>query len=146
MAGVWRRPTRLAALAAARASVRVQIVARHGRIPPCRLAGTDLGDWIVIRLDASIVIAHSDKEAATTFKKTFGHHPLTAWCDNTGELLAVLLRPGNAGSNTAADHLTVLKAATAARWLPGGRPGGASRDRNSLTPGDIPERNGGMPN
>jgi DDE family transposase len=43
----------------------------------------------------------------------FGHHPLTAWCDNTGELLAVLLRPGNAGSNTAADHLTVLKAAIA---------------------------------
>jgi Transposase DDE domain group 1 len=110
--------TRLAALDAARAKVRVwvweQIVARHGRIPPCRLAGTDLGDWIVIRLDASIVIAHSDKEqAAKTFKKTFGYHPLTAWCDNTGELLVVLLRPGNAGSNTAADHLTVLKAAIA---------------------------------
>jgi Transposase DDE domain group 1 len=110
--------TRLAALAMARAKVRVhvweQIVARHGRIPPCRLAGTDLGDWIVIRLDATIVIAHSDKEqAAKTFKKTFGFHPLTAWCDNTGELLAVLLRPGNAGANTAADHLTVLKAAIA---------------------------------
>jgi len=63
---------RLAALAAARARVRAyvweQIVARHGRIPPCCLAGTDLGDWIVIRLDASIVIAHSDKEqAAKTF-------------------------------------------------------------------------------
>jgi Transposase DDE domain group 1 len=109
---------RLAALAAARAKVRVQvwelIVARHGRIPPCRLAGTDLGDWVVIRLDASIVIAHSDKEqAAKTFKKTFGHHPLTAWCDNTGESLAVLLRAGNAGANTAADHLTVLTDAIA---------------------------------
>jgi Transposase DDE domain group 1 len=88
------------------------IVARHGRIPPCRLAGTDLGDWIVIRLDATLVIAHSDKEqTAKTFEKTFGYHPLTAWCDNTGELLVVLLRPGNAGANTAADHLTVLKAA-----------------------------------
>lgn len=110
--------TRLPALAAARARVREhvwrQIVARHGRIPPCRVAGSDLGDWIVIRLDATIVIAHSDKElAAKTFKKTFGHHPLTAWCDNTGELLAVLLRPGNAGSNTAADHLAVLEAAIA---------------------------------
>ncbi len=31
-----------------------------------------------------------------------------AWSDNTGEALAALLRPGNAGSNTAADHLTVL--------------------------------------
>jgi len=38
---------------------------------------------------------------------------LTAWCDNTGGLLAVLLRPGNAGSNTAADRLTVLKDAIA---------------------------------
>jgi hypothetical protein len=65
-------------------------------------------------LDATIVIAHSDKEqAAKTFKKTFGYHPLTAWCDNTGELLAVLLRPGNAGSNTAADHIAVLTAAIA---------------------------------
>ncbi len=29
-------------------------------------------------------------------------------CDNTAELLAVKLRPGNAGANTAADHLDVL--------------------------------------
>jgi len=50
-----------------------------------------------------------DKEnAAPTFKKTFGFHPLTAWCDNTGEALAIKLRPGNAGSNTAADHIEVL--------------------------------------
>ena len=42
-----------------------------------------------------------------------GHHPLTAWCDNTGESLAVLLRPGNAGSNTAADHIAVADAAIA---------------------------------
>jgi hypothetical protein len=109
---------RLEKLAAARAAVRVhvweQIVARHGRIPPCEAAGTDLGDWIAIRLDATIVIAHSDKEkAAKTFKKTYGHHPLTAWCDNTGELLVPMLRPGNAGSNTAADHVEVLKAAIA---------------------------------
>jgi Transposase DDE domain group 1 len=51
------------------------------------------------------------EQAAQTFKKTFGYHPLTAWCDNTGELLVVLLRAGNAGSDTAADHLTVLQAA-----------------------------------
>ena len=59
------------------------IAARHGGIPPARLAAQwDLGATIVIRLDASIVIAHSEKDlAAATFKRTFGHHPLTAWCD-----------------------------------------------------------------
>jgi hypothetical protein len=56
------------------------------------------------------VIAHSDKEeAAATWKKTYGHHPLTAFVDHgpggTGEPVAALLRPGNAGSNTAAEAL-----------------------------------------
>src|SRR6266566_608996 len=37
--------------------------------------------------------------------------PLGAWCANTAESLAMLLRPGNAGSNTFADHLAVLTAA-----------------------------------
>jgi len=46
-------------------------------------------------------------------KGTYGHHPLTAWCDNTGESLALLLRPGNAGSNTVSDHITVLTEAIA---------------------------------
>jgi hypothetical protein len=37
------------------------------------------GEVTVIRLDASIVLAHSDKQrAGPTFKKTFGFHPLTA--------------------------------------------------------------------
>jgi hypothetical protein len=39
-----------------------------------------------------------------------GHHPLLAACDNTGEPLAWMLRPGSAGSNTAADHLRLLTA------------------------------------
>lgn len=104
----------VAARAAARVWVWEQIVARQGGIPPCKVAGRDLGDMIVIRLDASLVIAHSDKEKASrTFKKTYGHHPLMAWCDNTGELLAIKLRPGNAGSNTAADNIEVLDAAIA---------------------------------
>ena len=50
---------------------------------------------------------------AGTFKGTFGHHPLAAWCDNTGESLALRLRPGNAGSNTAVDHIEVLDEAIA---------------------------------
>jgi hypothetical protein len=88
------------------------IAARHGRIPPSRVAGTDLGKTIVIRMDASLVIAHSDKQlAAGTYKGTWGHHPLEAWCDNTGESLALLLRTGSAGSNTTADHLAVLEQA-----------------------------------
>src|SRR3954471_25045122 len=87
---------------------------RHGRIPPSRVADRDLGSTIVVRLDGSLVIAHSDKQlAAGTYKGTFGHHPLLATCDNTGESLALLLRKGSAGSNTTADHLEVLDAAIA---------------------------------
>ena len=55
---------------------------------------------------------HSDTEgAAPTFKKGYGFHPLGAWCANTAESLAMLLRPGNAGSNTFTDHAAVLTAA-----------------------------------
>jgi hypothetical protein len=59
------------------------------------------------------VTAHSDKEgAAATFKRGYGHHPLWAFPGHgptgTGEPLAVLLRPGNTGPNTAADHLVVI--------------------------------------
>jgi hypothetical protein len=81
--------------------------------PPARAAGRVL-PGLVIDLDASIVVCHSEKEhAAPTFKKTFGYHPLLAFCDNTGEFLAAQLRKGNAGSNTAADHISVLDAALA---------------------------------
>jgi hypothetical protein len=102
------------ARAAVRAHVWDQIVARHGQIPSARTCYGNLGNTIVIRLDASIVIAHSDKIGAKgTFKGTYGHHPLLAVCDNTGELLVVMLRAGNAGSNTGADHVKVLDAAIA---------------------------------
>ncbi|GIH20676.1 hypothetical protein Raf01_88480 [Rugosimonospora africana] len=63
----------------------------------------------VLDMDASIVICHSEKEsAAPTWKHTFGYHPLFCFLDATGEALAAILRPGNAGSNTTADHITVL--------------------------------------
>jgi hypothetical protein len=63
-----------------------------------------------------LVLAHSEKQdAASTWKKTFGHHPLFAFVDHgregSGEPAAGLLRPGNAGSNTAADHITVTRLA-----------------------------------
>lgn len=70
---------------------------------------------IVIRIDASLIAAHSDKQhAAENFKGGYGFHPLLAWCDNTGELLAFITCPGNAGSNTAADHIEIIDAAIAA--------------------------------
>ena len=49
--------------------------------------------------------------AAPTFKMGYGFLPLGAWLANIAESLAMLLRPGNAGSNTFADHLAVLTAA-----------------------------------
>ena len=63
----------------------------------------------MIDIDATLVNAHSDKEqAAPTWKRGFGFHPLLAYLDATGEALAGVLRPGNAGSGTAADHVSVL--------------------------------------
>jgi hypothetical protein len=100
--------------AAVRRRVWKKIAVRHGRIPPSRVADTDLGKTIVIRLDSTIQIAHSEKEgAAGTYKGSFGHHPLGAWCDNTGEQLVFRLRPGNAGANTATDNIAVCDEAIA---------------------------------
>jgi len=88
-------------------------------LPASRAAGKTISQ-VVIDLDATLVTAHSDKEGARgNFKGGFGYHPLGAWLDNTNEALAALLRPGNAGSNTAADHLTVVDQALAQlpdRW------------------------------
>ena len=89
----------LARISKARAKARRHVwaltEARHGGIPPASVAGRDLGEVIVVRLDATIVVAHSEKQQARgTFKGSYGHHPLTAWCDNTDESLAVTLRPG----------------------------------------------------
>ncbi len=76
------------------------------------IAGKTLAGWLVIDMDATLVTASSDKEgAAPTWKKGYGFHPLGAWCANTRECLAMLLRPGNAGSNTFTDHKEVLAAA-----------------------------------
>ena len=82
-------------------------------------AGPDLDAGLMLDFDATITIAHSEKEnAAATWKRTFGFHPLLCFLDRPdiagGEALAGLLRPGNAGSNTAADHITVLDLALAA--------------------------------
>jgi len=67
---------------------------------------------LIIDLDATLVTSHSEKEqAAPTYRKGFGFHPLTAFSDHgtdgTGEPLAIMLRPGNAGANTAKDHIAI---------------------------------------
>jgi len=71
-------------------------------------------ETITMNIDATLLTAHSEKElAAGNYKHGYGFHPLGCWLDETGEALAAILRPGNAGSNTAADHFTVLGLALA---------------------------------
>jgi len=113
LAGIANAPGMLAKIRQGRAEARDRAWLARGELtgtelPGFRAAGTRIGQ-VVIDLDATLVTAHSDKEGARgNFKGGFGYHPLGAWLDNTGEALAALLRPGNAGSSTAADHLTVV--------------------------------------
>jgi hypothetical protein len=113
-------PAALAAIASARAAARARAWSLAGDRAPDHAANAAAP--LVIDVDATLVTAHSEKEsAAPTFKRGFGFHPLWAFCDHgqdgTGEPLAFLLRRGNAGSNTVADHIGVLRAALA--QLPG---------------------------
>jgi hypothetical protein len=88
----------LARIARARAAARARVWA----------AGGDPG-FYVVDFDGTLITAHSDKIGAQpTYKRGFGFHPLLAFLDATGEALAGILRPGNAGSNTASDHITLL--------------------------------------
>ena len=101
----------LVGVKAARAAARV-VAWEAGAAPP---VGTEL----VLDVDATITIDHSDgkENAAATWKRTFGFHPLLVFLDrpdiSAGEALACKLRPGNAGSNTTADHIEVLSEALA---------------------------------
>jgi hypothetical protein len=106
-------PRALKAIRAARSAARERAWALAGDDAP----GAD-GGLVTVDLDATVVIAHSEKEqAAATWKKTFGFHPMTAFADHgaggNGEPLAIVLRAGNAGSNTAADHVEAARLALA---------------------------------
>src|SRR3954465_3763674 len=91
-------PALLDALRAAHARARERFWELHGA--PERLT---------IDVDATLITAHSEKEqAAGNYKGGYGFPPLVAYADQTREALGGLLRPGNAGANTAADHMTVL--------------------------------------
>lgn len=120
-ATAWRLIDRLeddglAALRRARAVARCQAWA-HGARP----------DRLILDMDSTIVIAHSEKEnAAPTWKRTFGFHPMLCFLDGTDEPVAGRLRPGNASANQAQDQLDVLDDALA--QLP---------DRNFAEPGLV---------
>ena len=105
----------LARIARARAKIRKHawaLIEDAGGFPWISVAGKALRGWLVIDLDGTLITAHSDKEnAKPTWKMGYGFHPLGAWLANTRECLAMLLRPGNAGSNTFTDHKEVLTAA-----------------------------------
>jgi hypothetical protein len=106
-------PRSLKAIRAARSAARERVWALAGPAAPG--AG---GGLIPLDVDATVVTSCSEKEqAAPTWKKTFGFHPLTVFADHgpqgCGEPLAIMLRPGNAGSNTAADHIQAVKLALA---------------------------------
>lgn len=105
-------PRALEAIRRARAEVRERVWELAGDAAP------HAGGEVIVDIDGVLVLAHSDKQdAAKTWKKSYGHHPLLAFVDHgvsgSGEPAAGLLRPGNAGSNTAADHITATRLALA---------------------------------
>ncbi|MFJ8795995.1 IS1380 family transposase, partial [Streptomyces sp. NPDC102462] len=105
-------PKALTAIRTARAEVRSRVWELAGEDSPAADGS------VIVDIDGVLVLAHSEKQDATaTWKKTFGHHPLVAFVDHgpagSGEPVAALLRPGNAGSNTAADHITTARLALA---------------------------------
>ena len=107
-------PHALKAINTARAEARARVWRLAVEHAPNHAASVK--EPLVIDVDATLVTAHSDKEhARPTFKKGYGFHPLCVFVDHgtqgTGEPLAILLRPGNAGSNKAADHIKVLREA-----------------------------------
>jgi hypothetical protein len=98
-------PVELAGIDTARADARAEAWAAG--------AGPD-GEVLFVDFDATIVRTRADKQdARPTYKRTYGHHPLLAMIAETGEVLAGVMRPGNAGANCAADHVTLLDLAVA---------------------------------
>lgn len=126
---VWRALDEINAIAAdrverARAKTRRHVwrllATRPQGFPQVTVAGKAMTGRTVLDIDASLVAAESDRDlAAATWKKGWGFHPILVTCENTGELLMVWLRPGDAGSNTATDHISVLRATV--RQIPADR-------------------------
>ena len=98
-------------------TLRSKVWEAAGAWSPARRATAE--DPLIIDVDASLVHVHSEKEnAAGTYKGGYGFSPLIAMADygagnGTGEVLAILMRPGNKGANSARDHIEVLSRAFA---------------------------------
>lgn len=109
-------PAALSAINSARIAARKAAWCHAGEHAPDH--AIDPQQPLIVDLDATLVTAHSEKEnTAPNFKRGFGFHPLLAFVDHgehgTGEPLSFLLRPGNAGFNTAADNIRVTRQALA---------------------------------
>lgn len=104
-------PSTRSGIAGAMAEVRAEVWRRSG--------ATTGSAPVLLDIDASLVEIHSEHKvaAAPTYKGGYGFHPMFCFADATGETLASVLRPGNAGANTVADHVSVLDDAVA--QLPG---------------------------
>ncbi|GAA1989795.1 IS1380-like element ISMsm3 family transposase [Nocardiopsis rhodophaea] len=126
-ATTWRMldatgPRLLARIARARAAVRRHVWnlldQRPDGFPQVRIDGAPLTGVTVIDSDATIIESASAKQGARgTFKGTYGHHPLTAYCANTHEMLVADLREGSAAPNHPGDNIAVLP--TAVDQVPG---------------------------
>jgi hypothetical protein len=105
-------PRALKAIRAARAAARQ----RAWELPGDTAPGAD-GGPITVDIDATIVTACSEKEKAAPTWKTYGLHPIAVFADHdpdgAGEPLAIVLRAGDAGSNTTADHIQATQLALA---------------------------------
>jgi Transposase DDE domain group 1 len=113
-ATAWRVVERVAADELGLAGLRAARAQARGR---AWQAGAHADGLLLVDVDGTLVDAHSPKQgAAGTYKGGFGFYPLVCFLDRgdgTGEALAGILRPGNAGSNTAADHVEVIDLALA---------------------------------
>ena len=116
------RMSRVLATVRAHAWQQILTARGDGQLPAVRVAGQPLTHRVdgvshpvtVVRVDATIIESATMKPGvAGHFKGGIGHHPLTVWCSNIGDPLAVMHRPGNAGSSTGADHVKVLDHALA---------------------------------
>jgi DDE family transposase len=89
-------------------------------------AAADAPETTVLDVDAALVEIHSENKegAASHYKGGYGFHPMLCFADHSGEALAGILRPGNAGANSAGDQLAVVDAAIAS--LPEDRRAGHS--------------------
>lgn len=67
---------------------------------------------VTIDLDATLITAHSEKDgAAGNFKGGYGFAPMMAYCEESREALAGMLRPGNAGTHSARDQIAAAESA-----------------------------------